>query len=201
MIRYPLHLLKQKAKSTSRRCELGAEQWTCYNPGAWPWRQQCCGRGRSEVVDDSLGTYPAPMLERELKSVATACLKQGWSLPPTSVFLGSTCYKLLLVQRITDKMKKIRKIVQSSSDQCGVCEFDSNELARSVSDGTLQDPPHPTPVTPVSRVPSVFAQFKGRQRQEPNGAPCLANHPASVENEGLSTSFQEVWIYISASWV
>ena len=98
-------------------------------------------------------------------------------------------------------MKKIRKIVQSSSGQRGVCKFDSNELARSVSDNVLQYSPHLTPVAPTSTGLSVLVRFKDRQGQEPDEAPYLANRPALAENDGSSTSFQEVRMNISASWV
>ena len=84
-------------------------------------------------------------------------------------------------------LKKIRKIADGLSGQRTVCEFYSNELARR-SDDDLQH--SLTAVAPVSGR-TILAPFKRKKRQEAEGAPYLAP-PASAENEGLSTSFQEV---------
>lgn len=154
------------------------------------------------VADNDNGQSAAhPCLASPLPHIETIVgirdYSAGAAVPPWCAFPSpnlcspSTHYKPFLVVHITDKMKKFRKIVESSSGQRRVCEFDSIELARSVSHDTLQHSLHPTPVTPASRGPSFLARFKGRRRQGPDGPP-IANHPASAGNEGLSPPFQEV---------
>ena len=100
--------------------------------------------------------------------------------------------------------KENHRIAEFSSNQRRVCEFESfgsNELARNVSDDVLQYSPYPTPVAPASVEPSVLDRSERRQWQEPEGVPYLVNPPVSVENEGSSTLFQEVWIHASTYWV
>ena len=89
--------------------------------------------------------------------------------------------------------KENRKIVESSFNQRRVCEFESfasNGLAGDVSNDVLQYSPYFTPV--ASGRTSVLARSERRQQQEPEGASYLANPPASMEDEGSSTLFQEV---------
>ena len=59
-------------------------------------------------------------------------------------------------------------------------------------DDVLQHTPYPTAMAPESVGTSVLVRSKRRQPQEPEGAPYLANPPASAENEGSSPLFQEV---------
>ena len=95
--------------------------------------------------------------------------------------------------------KENRKIVESSSGQRKVFRISSKEMARSVTDDVLQHTLYPTPVPPAPGEASALTGSKRRRLQEPEGAPYLANFPASVENRGSDTLFKEVWMYAFAS--
>ena len=104
-----------------------------------------------------------------------------------------------LVERITNdakgKPEGCRKLIQPTQGM----RIRQQSMARRVFDDVLQHTPYPTPITPESGGASVLIRSKRRQPKEPGGAPYLANPPASADNEGSSTSFQEVWMYASSS--
>ena len=69
-------------------------------------------------------------------------------------------------------------------------------MGKSVSDDVFQKFLYSIPMAPASGEASVLIRSKS---QEPEAALYLANPPASVENEGSSILFQEVWMYASSS--